>query len=117
MNGFETFIHILPAELSDSRRTYGRAEFYPFYQNNPSFAPVLDLKYAPPGLMGRGLYGTGKTWRKQPMDRAISQRLPNDALPRQDRLGDARGHLLVPVDERHQEPQVLLGAAEVIAEG
>src|SRR5688572_32967152 len=63
--------------------------------------------------MGRASYRTGKTWRKRGARNARSPST-NDALPREDRLGDARGHLLVAVDERHQEPQVLLGAPEVV---
>src|SRR5688572_7138522 len=41
---------------------------------------------------------------------------PNDALPMQNRLGHSTRHHLIAIDERQEEPEVLLRAAQVIAE-
>src|SRR5690242_1241458 len=42
--------------------------------------------------------------------------LPDDALARQNRLGQAGGHFFVAVDHWKQETEVLLGAAQVVAQ-
>src|SRR5437868_4959165 len=43
--------------------------------------------------------------------------LPHHALPHQNRLRQSIGHHLIAIDQRQEESQVLLGAAQVVAQG
>src|SRR6185369_304112 len=42
---------------------------------------------------------------------------PHDAFAEEDRLGEAGGHHFVSVDQGEEEAEVLLGAAQVVAQG
>src|SRR5690348_5696153 len=56
-----------------------------------------------PHLLQDGFYGTPP--------------LSDDALAQKDRFCQTCRHDLVPIDQREEEPKVLLRAAEVVAEG